>query len=99
MSGDEELFTHTVTAWTVGQLRKALEGVPDNLPVRIIPAEEPGGDVAADDQVIIGAGAWVDVPGVTASDVRAALADGTIPPRVFEISTEFPSGKYYRRRT
>ncbi len=38
---DEELFDHEVTAWTAGELRRALgctcgapEGVPDDFPVR-----------------------------------------------------------------
>jgi hypothetical protein len=40
MADDEELFDHQVTPWTVGQLRKALEGIPDDLPVRVITAED-----------------------------------------------------------
>jgi len=35
MSDDAELFTHTVTAWTLGDLRKAVreaEGLPDEFP-------------------------------------------------------------------
>jgi hypothetical protein len=52
---DEELFDHQVTAWTVGQLRAALDGLPDDVPVRVIPADEPGSDVAGDDQVVISA--------------------------------------------
>jgi hypothetical protein len=42
---DEELFDHQVTAWTAGQLRNASEGVPDDLPVMVITAEEPGSDL------------------------------------------------------
>ena len=45
-----------MTAWTAGQLRKALEGVPDDLPVTVVTAEEPGSDIAGDEQVIISAG-------------------------------------------
>jgi Family of unknown function (DUF6225) len=54
----EELFDHQVTAWTAGQLRKALDGIPDDMPVRIQIAEEPGGVVAGPQQVAIGAGEW-----------------------------------------
>ena len=85
MSDDEELFTRTVRAWTAGELRKALEGVPDEFLVRVFVAEEPGGDLA-DEQVVISAAPWNDQG---AKDV---------PPDHFEISCEFPSGQYYRRR-
>jgi hypothetical protein len=33
---DEELFSHQVTAWTVGQLRQAMDGLPDDLPVSVL---------------------------------------------------------------
>ena len=58
---DEELFDHTVTPWTLGDLRKAVkdaEGLPDDFPVTVTPAEEPGGELAGDEQVIISAGPW-----------------------------------------
>jgi hypothetical protein len=103
---DEELFDHQVTAWTVGQLRQALgctchpASVPDDLPVTAITAEEPGSDLAGDEQVIIGATPWASVdvgPAATADDVRARLASGELQPDHFEIDLEFPSGQYYRR--
>jgi hypothetical protein len=53
---DEELFDHQVTAWTAGQLRKALQGVPDDPPVTVVTAEEPGSDLVGPGQVIISAG-------------------------------------------
>lgn len=37
-------FEHAVQAWTVGQLRDALAGLPDDLPIIVDVAEEPGGD-------------------------------------------------------
>ena len=46
MADDEELFTHTVRAWTAGELRRALEGVPDDFPVTVVTAEEPGSQFA-----------------------------------------------------
>jgi hypothetical protein len=107
---DEELFDHQVTAWTVGQLRAALEGVPDELPVRVITAEEPGSDLAGEEQVVISAAPWADVdvglqggstgvhlPGATVDDIRGKLANGELHPDHFEIGLEFPSGQYYRR--
>ena len=84
---DEELFDHTVTPWTLGDLRKAVkdaEGLPDDFPVTVTPAEEPGGELAGDEQVIISAGPWGGREGAT--------------PDHFEISCEFPSGQYYRRK-
>ncbi len=85
MSDDEELFTHTVRAWTAGELRKALEGVPDDMPVHVLPADEPSGQYAAEEQVVISAGPWND------------QGDRDAPPEYFEIGCEFPSGQYYRR--
>ncbi len=82
---DEELFDHQVTAWTAGQLRNALKGVPDDFPVTVVTAEEPGSDLAGDEQVVISAGPWND-QGIAGA-----------PPDHFEISLEFPSGQYYRR--
>ena len=85
---DEELFDHQVTAWTAGQLRSALDGLPDGMPVRVVPADEPGSDLAGDEQVVISAGPWT-AEGVPPSE--------TVPADHFEISCEFPSGQYYRR--
>jgi len=93
---DEELFDHQVTAWTAGQLRAALDGVPDDLPVSVLVSEEPGGEFA-DEQVVISAAPWARVNNATAEDVRDKLARGELQPDHFEISLEFPSGRYYRR--
>ncbi len=57
---EEELFDHRVTPWTVGELRKAIDGLSDQLPICAIPAEEPGDELAAEEQVVIGAGVWTD---------------------------------------
>jgi Family of unknown function (DUF6225) len=54
---NEELFDHQVKVMTALQLRKALEGVPDDFEVRVVTAKEPGGG-AAEEQVAISAG-WV----------------------------------------
>lgn len=40
----EEVFEHSVTAWTVSQLRRSLEGLPDDLPIEASFTEEPGGN-------------------------------------------------------
>jgi hypothetical protein len=104
MTEDEELFDHQVTAWTVGDLRKALEEMPDDMPVTVVTAEEPGSDFASDEQVVVSAAPWVraaawpdSVPASSADDMRTRLASGEVQPDHFEISLEFPSGQYYRR--
>jgi hypothetical protein len=82
----EELFRHEGTAWTAGQLRKALDGIPGDMPLRVVVANEPGADFAGDEQVLISAGPWND-----------RGTDG-LPPDHFEITWEFPSAECYRRR-
>jgi hypothetical protein len=82
----DELFTHTVRAWTAGELRMALEGVPDDFPVRVVTAEEPGSRYAGPEQVVISAGPWNDQG-----------ADGA--PADHFSRTEFPSRQYYRQRS
>ena len=86
---DEELFDHNATAWTAGELRKALDLVPDHMPVCVVVAEEPGGAIAGDEQVVIDAGVWT---------TDGAPPSATAPPDCFATSCEFPSGQYYRRR-
>ena len=97
MIQDEEVFDHQVTAWRVGELREALEGVPDDLPVTVVTAEEPGSDFAGDEQVITSAGPWSNVGADSAGDMRAKLWSGEPQPDHFEIGLEFPLGQYYRR--
>lgn len=50
----EIAYEHHVAAWTVGQLRAALEGIPDDYPVQVMVAEIPGGD-SAGEQVLFAA--------------------------------------------
>ena len=82
---DEEMFDHQVSAWTVGQLRAALADMPDDFPVLVFTAEEPGGRDLAPEQVVIHAAPWA----------HNGLGSGT--PDFFEIGCEFPSGQYIRR--
>jgi hypothetical protein len=42
-----------VTPWTVGRLRRALEGLPDDTPLRVEAAMD---DDSWDEQVVVGAG-------------------------------------------
>lgn len=88
MAFDDETveYNHQVTPWTVGQLRAALEGLPDDLPLEVMVAEEAGGDFA-ERQVVIGAGFGLGTTGEGEEFVG----------REFQISCEFPSGTYLRR--
>jgi hypothetical protein len=74
-----KLFRHEVSAWTVGQLRKALADFPDDMPVRVAPLEEPGGELEAPLQV------------VTNAEVRvfadASGGDRPVPPTSLPVST------------
>lgn len=87
MRDDEELFDHVVVPWTVGDLRKALEGLPDDLPLQVNLAEEPGGDTC-DTQVVTGAG----FAAITWGDERGEQIDRTL-----SLECEFPTGRYYRQ--
>ncbi len=88
-----KLLRHEVSAWTVGQLRKALADFPDDMPVRVAPLEEPGGDLEAPLQV------------VTGTEVRAFEETGGQPVRGGEdqagdyvtLECDYPSGEYARQ--
>ena len=88
-----KLVKHEVSAWTVGQVRKALADFPDDMPVRVAPLEEPGGELEAPLQV------------VTGTEVRR-FADGAGPggplngdrgegaEEYVTLECDFPSGEY-----
>lgn len=79
-------YDHQVTPWTAGQLRAALDGLPDDLPLQVHLAQEPGG-MLTDVQVVIGAGFG-----------HGTTGDGEeFVGREFQILCEFPSGTYTRR--
>jgi hypothetical protein len=42
-SRDEEQYRHDVTPWTAGQLGAAMADLPDDMPVEVAVAEQPGG--------------------------------------------------------
>lgn len=82
----DETLEHVVDAWTVGRLRAALDGLPDDLPVIVEVAEEPGGDMVGE-QVVIHAGFG-----------HGVASDGTeYVSRELRIGCEFPTGTYYYR--
>ena len=91
---DEELFRHEVDVMTVGELRAALAGVPDDAHVRVEIAESPGGDTC-DEQVIYRAGAD---PTIWYRDTRTHEPPRRPADGWFTLSAEFPPGDYYRPR-
>ena len=48
-----KVVKHEVSAWTVGQLRKALADFPDDMAIRVAPLEEPGGGGGGKDYVTL----------------------------------------------
>jgi hypothetical protein len=56
----EEEFDHVAAAWTVGQLRAALAGLPDHTPISVITADEPASSYAGPEQLIIDVGVHGD---------------------------------------
>jgi Family of unknown function (DUF6225) len=90
-----KLVKHEVSDWTVGQLRKALTDFPDDMPVRVAPLEDPGGDLEAPLQVVTG----TEVRTFAAGD--GALGGGGVgggsPDEADEYVTlecDYPSGEY-----
>jgi hypothetical protein len=82
-----KLVRHEASAWTVGQLRKALADFPDDMPVRVAPLEEPGGDLEAPLQVVTNTG--IRVPGVEGTGQDAELAGDYVT-----LECDYPSGEY-----
>lgn len=76
---------HKVEAWTVGQLRNALADLPDDLPLSVDVAEEPGGKFA-EEQVVIPVGFGYEIDG---------KGEPFVGPKL-RISCDYPSGAYRR---
>ncbi|HYZ52879.1 MAG TPA: DUF6225 family protein [Streptosporangiaceae bacterium] len=92
-----EMFRHEVSAWTVGQLRKALADFPDDMPLRVAPLEEPGGELEAPLQVVTNA--EIRVFADASEGARPALpgpVGGELPGDYVTLECDFPSGEYYQ---
>ena len=87
-----KLVKHEVSAWTVGQLRKALADFPDDMPVRVAPLEEPGGDLEAPLQVVTG----TEVRPFAADDGAGEPPGGDqgVPEEYVTLECDYPSGEY-----
>jgi hypothetical protein len=78
-------FEHTVEPWTVGRMREALADLPEDLPMIVDVAEEPGGSLVTEQVVIdVGFGHGIDRKGEPFIG------------RELRIACEFPSGTYHR---
>lgn len=82
----EEEFQHKVDVWTVGDLKKALAGISDDINLIFSTAEEPGGNLSGPELVAFSAGA---------NEFYNSHTRETYP--VFEVLLEFPPGTYCRR--
>jgi hypothetical protein len=92
----EVQYEHTVKAWTVGDLRRALDGIPDEVALVIETAETPGSDFPGPGQVIIG-GEWLPdwvPPNIAAGERQGHYDDNART--TFQLATDFPSGTYSR---
>jgi hypothetical protein len=90
-----ELLRHEASAWTVGQLRKALAGFPDDMPVRVAPLEEPGGELEAPLQVVTNAEVrgFADASGSRPGPLGPG---GELSGDYVTLECDFPTGEYYR---
>ena len=86
-----KMVKHEVSAWTVGQLRKALDGYPDGMPVRVAPLEEPGGDLEAPLQVVVSSEIRLFADDHGALSRRAQNGDGR---DYVTLECDYPSGDY-----
>ncbi|MEV0702696.1 DUF6225 family protein [Saccharopolyspora sp. NPDC050389] len=80
-----ETFKHVVQPWTVGELRKALAGLRDDLPISVWTTSEPDGPTV-EERVITHVGFG-----------KVDEGDGWHEDRTYlGISVDFPSGEYSR---
>jgi hypothetical protein len=91
-----EVLKHDVSAWTVGQLRKALADFPDDMAVRVAPLEEPGGELEAPLQVVTSTEVrdFADAPG--GGQPWPAGQGGNESGTYLTLECDFPSGEYSR---
>jgi hypothetical protein len=92
-----EVLRHEVSAWTVGQLRKALADFPDDMAVRVAPLEEPGGDLEAPLQVITNTEVRESADGPGTGQSSPASPGASEPGTYVTLECDFPSGEYSRR--
>ena len=91
-----EVLRHEVSAWTVGQLRKALADFPDDMAVRVAPLEEPGGELEAPLQVVTNTEVreFTDAPGGGQAGVAGPGAGES--GAYVTLECDYPSGEYSR---
>lgn len=79
-----EQYTHVVTALTVGGLRSAIHGLPDETLLYVAPADRPGNAGVGPDQVVVSTTAAGGTP-------ANGTSWGTLT-----LETDYPSGTYER---
>lgn len=93
MTENEELFRHDPKQWTVGQLRQAMEGMADDLPLEVVVPPRPGG--VAESRVVVHAG----LNAVTGARTSTP-GDGHVDEmrKGLLIECDYAPGAYFRRR-
>ena len=86
-----KMVKHEVSAWTVGQLRKALADFPDDMAIRVAPLEEPGGDLEAPLQVVVDTEVRLFADDRGQLSRRAQNGDGK---DYVTLECDYPSGEY-----
>ncbi|MFD4246010.1 DUF6225 family protein [Streptomyces sp. NPDC058525] len=80
-----DTFEHAPQVWTAGRLRSALAGVPDDTPIHIGVADEPGNLDGYGEFVLVGA-----------EPVEMEADSSTAPPQVqFTLFADAKAGVYY----
>ncbi len=89
-----KLLKHEVSAWTVGELRKALADFSDDMPIRVAPLEDPGGDLEAPLQVVTGTEVRPFASGTgNGGPMNGDQGDG-VSDEYVTLECDYPSGEY-----
>lgn len=92
MADREIVYGHSVRAWTVGELRKALEGLPDNTPLEVSTLEEPSSSprqpVLETERQVLTSVSWE-------TDARRVDAVTGLPQQTLLLLCDFPTGDGY----
>ncbi|GIJ63063.1 DUF6225 family protein [Virgisporangium aurantiacum] len=86
-----EPFIHEAEPLTVAAVLAAMEGLPDDMPVVVWPAEDPGSN-DGDDQVDFDGAIGLDWSPPTRGEREGEWVTGNH----FDLQLEYPSGKYLR---
>ena len=86
-----DTFDHTPQIWTAGHLRAALSGLPDDTPVHVGIADEPGDFTGYGEYVLVGAEpVEMELNDVAGRDARLGTQTQ------FTLFADATAGAYYR---